>query len=396
MKKTIIRLILALFLIAAVLSHSQNAHAKEKPFRCQLTMRLTSIKVSWKQPKGAVKYKIYRADVTKKKIYDAEYPEEKDYKKIKTVKNAGSYVDKKVRQNRYYTYMVKAFDKKGRLVKSTYEPDYLEFGCAGLGQPEIRNDGYGENNTNGPKKIYLSMNQDDAAASVTNVKYIIYRKKEGSKKYKKLAEVKSNNFYVDYKDKTVKPGSTYYYKVKVVKNDGRKTWSSKKSQPVIIPTSNFTAKYKVNFLTPAGVFTDRSVLDVKLRLKNASKYNGKTMLLRSEASYSAGQKGASVDNGHMYKIRLTDYSTDNKNWTPIPAKGVKLPKSGWLYLKGQIINDGSEEAIWFGGSDPGWAFSNIGQEEIEGLLHYYGPGLGYTSFGLNCITGKGGAYLEWD
>ena len=92
-----------------------------------------------------------------------------------------------------------------------------------------------------------------------------------------------------------------------------------------------------------------------------------------------------------YRVKVVKENIDNAFPEKSEKERKRIFKDFYLHFA-QIIT----EAIWFGGSDPGWAFSNIGQEEIEGLLHYYGPGLGYTSFGLNCITGKGGAYLEWD
>ena len=377
-----------------------TAAAKET-FNVHLHPALTSIGISWPNKKAAVKYKIYRADVTDVEAGSDRIPERSSYKKVKTLKVKSpkgkrlNWSDKNAKNGRYYAYIVRAFDKNGKEIADSWDgSDWISYACKGLGRTWISNDGYGENYTNSRKELHISVMSDQAGIDVSNAQVILYRKKAGAKKFTKIATRNLKNGSLDYTDKNVKSGKKYSYRARVIKKAGGKTYKAKMSKTITIPAVNFHAKYKVKCLTPAGTYTDRDKLEITMMLQNKGKYNGTTTILRKDGEYTGSEYHGEKKGGGsgLYDFRFTMYSKDNVTWKPIPTKGIKLPKKKPLYLKGEILK-GEEPVIYFGGSAAGWT-SYIDSE--GGMFDYDGPGAGYTSAMLNFSSGTGGAYLEWD
>ncbi|MBQ9062701.1 MAG: hypothetical protein IJ121_07790 [Eubacterium sp.] len=396
-------IIFSLMLLACLLflGTAKPTSAATTSFNVHLHPELNAVKISWPNKKAAVKYKIYRADVSDVEAGSDRIPERSSYKKVKTLKVKSpkgkrlSWSDKKAKNGRYYAYIVRAFDKNGKQVADSWDgSDWISYACKGLGRTWIGNDGYGENYINSRKELHISVMSDQVGIDVSNAQVILYRKNAGAKKFKKIATRNLKNGSLDYTDKNVKAGKKYSYRARVIKKAGGKTYKAKMSKTITIPAVNFHAKYKVKCLTPAGTYTDRDKLEITMLLQNKGKYNGMTTILKQsgeyfEAEYSGEKKG--VGSGR-YSFRFTMYSKDNVTWKPIPAKGIKLPKKKPLYLKGEILK-GEEPAIYFGGSAAGWT-SFIDSE--GGMFDYEGPGAGYTSAMLSFSTGTGGAYMEWD
>lgn len=391
------QLFILLFMLAGLVLSVRPVSAREKPFTVYPEGRLDSVRVAWRQKEGAVKYKLYRADVsTLANNGSGDYPTRIDYKKIGTVKNKTVYHDKNIKKWRYYAYLVEAYDKKGKLIASTRADDSISYACKGLGRPVLGNGGYGENHTNTRKKLYLYIAADDYGAGyyTKNVQAVIYRKTAGGNKYKKLATGTLKDGFLEYADKKVKSGKKYSYKVQLIKKAGRKTYKSKKSKAVTIPAVNFSPAYKVRCLTPAGKWQDRGKQEITFTLANKSKYNGTMKILPSggpeydSATYFAlNAKGETAE----YPFRFTEYSKDGKVWKMIPAGGVKLPKKEILFLKGEILR-GEEKDICFGGTT-----GKVSYISVEGgSMEYDGPGIGETFGTFDFRTGKGSAYLEWD
>ena len=395
---TLLACLLLLCMPAAV-----SAKTKAEPFQVTLSPTLKSIRVSWPAQKKAAKYVIYRAVDDSEDIEEARIPTLAEYKKIKTLKAKSRkktirWTDKKVKDGKYYAYVVKAFDKGGTEIACTFEDEFsVCYARRGLGRPLIFNNGYGENYSNTPKALFLYIDQDPYAANVRKAKVVIYRKADGEKKYKKLATVKmkGKETVVEYTDKTVKPGTTYSYKTRIIKKVGRKTYKSRLSRPLTIPAVNIRVTYKVTCMTPSGTYTDRDKLEITLSLQNQGKYNGVTSILPAVGDFYDAEYYSKDKSGKsgVYNFRFTMYSRDNKTWTPLSPKAVDLPKEAPLYLKGEILR-GDADAIYFGGNDKNWEYSYIDSE--GGLFHYYGSGVGYTSSSLNLKAGTGSSYMEWD
>ena len=115
--------------------------------------KLNGIKVTWKKKKGAKKFRIYRL-VRKNDFLDDEvYPTRSDFKKYKTTKKR-SFLDKKTKKGRYYSYFVDVVNKKGKVIATSWMEN-CDMAVKGLAQPVVSNAGYGEDHVNTPHKIYL-------------------------------------------------------------------------------------------------------------------------------------------------------------------------------------------------------------------------------------------------
>ena len=160
----------------------------------------TGVKVNWKKTTGAKGYKIYRK--TSKKG---------DWKLIHTTTNNKkfSYVDKSAKNGKNYYYSVQAYYSK---TKSTYNKTGLKIKY--IATPKVKLKEYS-------KSIKLSW------ADIGGVdKYLIYRKANGESKWTKIATTENLSF----KDKNVKKGKTYSYRVRAI--DG-KTKSGYKTIKVV-------------------------------------------------------------------------------------------------------------------------------------------------------------------
>ena len=397
-KKTVFsnRIALLMLLLCGLLLFSPSSvFAKAKKLKVRAKSQLTSVQVSWSVQKGAVKYKVYRADATEAEE-GADYPVLSEYKKVKTLKGNGktTWTDKTAEKGRFHAYVVKAYNKKGQEIASSFNKNSMDYACCGVPMPNLGNNGYGENFLNSRKTLYLWIQGVYSEFNLKNTDVLIFRKTAGGKKYKKLAAVKMKGGTVEYADKSVKAGKTYYYKAQFAKKSGGKTYKSKKTKALVLPAVNFSANYKLKSLTPAGTY-NQDKLEITFSMKNKGKYNGKTTLYAPEndwkgwSEYYNGQDSYS-DGSEVYPFRLTAYSKDNKPWKAIPPKGISLPKKAPLYLKGEILR-GDHNAIHYGLKEKGFGISST-----EQMIHYEGPGAGVTYAELSLSKGSGSAYQEWD
>ena len=163
----------------------------------------TAIKVSWGKVKDSSGYIIYRG--TKKNGA---------YKKVKTVNaNSTSYTDKSLKNGRTYYYKVRAYKKaNGMTTYSSYSNVVKR--KAALTKPTQMKvvKGKGLSNKISWKKV--------AGAK----KYEIYRATSKNGKYVKIAVVAAKK--LNYTDKKIKKGTTYYYKVRATQNVNKKTYRS--------------------------------------------------------------------------------------------------------------------------------------------------------------------------
>ena len=391
--KKLLTSLMVLAVALSVITFTPNA-VQAKRFKQHLTANLKSISVSWSKVKGAKKYVVYRAKVKRSE----ETPKKSKFKKIKTVYKR-KYTDKKVKKNKYYAYYVKAV-KNGKVIKTTFNKNYMDNKCKGFERAQIGNAGYGENYSNSPKKLYLYTDVGYNGYSPNKIKYVFYRKVKGTKKAAKKMYLKKtkDGFYYDSK---VEAGKTYQYKCKAYVKRGKKKYYSKISKMVEIAAVNFHASYKIETLTKAGVY-DQKELFAEFKITKGKKYDGTTVFLSKETEdidlgYRCYEKKDTPEaNQHSYTFTFTQYSEDGKTWKDIPKDGVELPADKPLYLKAKIAikKDSKETKIYFAGNDSKYYFSGI--SSAGELLEYHGPGIGEGYANFDLIEGTGSSYQEWD
>ena len=376
---------------------SYKIEAKTKLFETTITPKLNSIKIKWNKKKGATKYAIYRYKTNKPDSFDSDNPPKPNkYKKIKTVKKK-SFVDKKIKLKKYYSYYVVAL-KKGKKIASTYDTDYLCLCCKGLEQPVLRNGGRGDDEYNSTTKLYMYGTVDGLGYCPSKTKLIIYRKVEGEKKYKKI--IPKTNLQKTVLDKKVKPGKTHYYKAKLFLKKGKKKYYSQYSDVLEMPAVNRKAKYRIETLTKSGIYPGKSMTAI-FKLSNAIKYNGVTDLGNRARYRVTGKEGE-----FKYDMFLKKYSYDNKKWMNIPSHMLTIPATGAIYLQFELktMND-KENRIIFGGDDKDNYFESdiqviqIDDENGESWYDFitYHSSIGGDTFGaLDLLTKSGYAYEDWD
>lgn len=166
----------------------------------------------------------------------------------------------------------------------------------------------------------------------TKFKYKLYRKKAGTKKYKKIKFKFVQRGYVadgedDYygdiiADKSVKAGVTYYYKIKAYQKQKKKTIYSKMSKPYKRIAIRDEGKFYVESLTPASN-TDQVVLKVRSKADNGAICMG---MDRDEYGFYYNSNYLNFEEAYV-----KEYSYDNKNW--VGAGDCWLYPGKQVYLK---------------------------------------------------------------
>lgn len=255
----------------------------------------SGVKVSWKEVKGADRYKVYRKYGSNS--YEYIGTTEKTY-----------YTDKTGNSGRVYTYTVKAaksqtnsaYDKTGlkiRYVKTT-----------GTNTPE--------NLKNGVMLYWSPAERADT--------YYVYRKVDGESSFKKIATVDPDSLEKDqygqliYVDKTAKNGVTYAYNLKV----GYKGTTS--------ALCNSVGRYITRMESVDVTSATATTKGIKIKWEK-NPYATKYMILRKESG---------VDNGfNLY------YSTDDASTTTALDENVESGKK--YYYKVQAIYEvGNGKGGW--------------------------------------------------
>lgn len=200
------KILLALCMTLLFCMTSANVYAEQKTTEEQAQTKQTKpektkmkkiavkspqkMKLYWKSVKGASGYQIYRS-------------EKKDgaYKKIEEVKGKDTctYTDKKVRAGKTYYYKVRAIKKKnGEVIKGSFSPVMKGRTVAKTNVTSVK--------TTSPKEISVKWKQVKNASG-----YEIYRSTKKNSGYQKIGKVNKNT--TKFKDKNVKIGKKYYYKV---------------------------------------------------------------------------------------------------------------------------------------------------------------------------------------
>ena len=273
-----LRFIIIVVLLAAALAGYliwQEAEPAGEKEETRMTIRLTpdmeSVKVTWRPVDGTDLYVLYRADVTDAVRGDEDMPKRTEYQSLGDQGSNTSFTDVGAEENHFYSYIVESYDTAGILIGDSYRKDEMEYVCVGMGMPTILNYGYGEEHTNSKDELFLYMMAEENGVSPEGAKFQIYRTVEGKDKYRKIGTAKAVEGAAEYRDSSVKPGTTYTYRVVEVKDVDGESRESEWSDEETIPAVNFTAKYR-------GMLLKKESKDnvVAFKLRNADKYNGIT------------------------------------------------------------------------------------------------------------------------
>lgn len=152
----------------------------------------SAITVTWDKIGGAKSYYVYR-----------KAPGDKSWKKVSTV-TKNIYTDRDVKNSKYYSYTVKAYNGD---IFSAYNTDGWKI--KRLSAPKLKSI---KNSTSG---VTISWSKATGAS-----KYIVMRKGGGSSRWEEIKTTKSTSFT----DKTAKAGKIYTYTVKAGYSDYRSTY----------------------------------------------------------------------------------------------------------------------------------------------------------------------------
>ncbi len=158
--------------------------------------------IKWTKVQGCQGYYIYRKGGS---LNDSTF------KKIATIKSPGtlSYTDKTATSPDWaYTYTVRAYHGK---FYSSYNSTGVDYNC--LSAPTLKNI---KSVNHGIKITWLDSNN-------FTERYSVYRKAEGDKNWKKIADATGSS----YTDKTVKNGVKYSYSIKAVSKTNSSTYNKK-------------------------------------------------------------------------------------------------------------------------------------------------------------------------
>lgn len=359
-----------------------------------------------KDTKKVAYYKFYRATCTRKYVNKHDEIPKKKYKFIKKT-HKRKYVDKKTKKGKMYFYYVLGYNKKGKLIGKDVNRDCsYEYMIGKPGKPRVEN-AYIDDYRSSSKRLYIEVSSDPHKMKAAS--FIIYRKKEGEKKYKKVKTLKVSNsekkewFTSDvFKDTKVKARGIYYYKAKVMSKVGKKKYYSKFSKPIDSWAVNCDPDYKIECLTDAG----EDVREAVFKIQNADKGNGPSILGRG---YNYVYQATKNSKEYYLSYQFTEYSYDNVNWHTIPMTvngkeikyrgrsrmdygGIELPTDKPLYIKMELSANGEEklDKIPFGGKTAYKSYLDV-YENIETCTSdfRFDGAEGIIDF----VTGKGGVHF---
>lgn len=268
------------------------------------TLSKKTVMIKWKKHK-VDKYIIYKT-VYKKDGSSKE-------KKLKTVSGKKTSAVIKAGKNEYLSLHIKGINKKKKIEYHGYTICWT-----GLATPEWDDYEFAEGKCS-PSYIKLEIL---GGGGMKPAGYQIYRKAKGAKSYKKIKTLKTGKYHVYWKDKSVKAGKAYYYKVRAFRKSGKKTWTSKMGESILRYAVHFNGKYQVSSEKDGDQMTVRLTADP---------HNGPTVFIRSELYYSLMP---TEEEGVCY--RISEYSLDGTVWEKTNDQYERIDtaagESFWLRL----------------------------------------------------------------
>jgi len=354
-----------------------------KNFMYKSTCTMNDLNLTWKKQKNTSSYSIYRTDVTD--TYNDVMAAKSSYQKIAKINGTEiSYTDQKVESGHVYSYYINAYNSFHQCVATTYMKGVMELDGVGLVDPDLINDGYGENYLNTEEVFYLYANVD---MGVQPSHYIVYRKDDDSDQFKQIQKVKANNG-TTIKDTTIKTGHSYTYKVRSYKKADGKDYYSEYSKPLTLSAYTAVPKYKTS---DVKLISDHE-LAFKITSRNPA--NGPITFIKNEQEdaessyyYYSGEEGNGV-----YYAYFSHYSTDGTTWTDIDDR-ITLHAGESLYLKLSVTptSDSKLQDVYYA-SDA----QSAGLVMTNSCIELVSSGVGSPEFYADFTKGEAKAYLEWD
>lgn len=312
--KNIGRVIKGCILVVAVLlvvNLSCVSHAAKYLDVTATVQSKSKIEIKWKK-KSVDGYEIYRATCSKDYI-------PKTYKKIANVSaKKTKYVDKTVKSNKRYDYIVKGYKKIGGRTKYTYEGNVNAY----TGIAKVMWENHSEHVDTSSKAITL-----DASTVETGIVpagYEFYRK-EGSSDWKKIATVKKKKMGVKYVDTTVEKGKKYSYKFRIYVKSGGKKKYGKFSNVIKLTAINDRATYQLHDYTNVQGKTKSIVVGLTSDEGNGVTEFNPDSTLYYQYSKKKGKKSSSTE------LVPVKYSYDNINWNDF-NEYVEISENQTIYI----------------------------------------------------------------
>lgn len=270
--------------------------APEKTFANETTMQATALAVSsgkmelqWSSVEGAGKYRIYRS--TKK---------DSGYQKIATLSsNAVSYLDTDVKSAVTYYYRIVPVNAKTKEEMTKQQQTVRGKTPAKTVITKLT--------VKAPTKIRISWQQAKGAKG-----YQVYRSNSKNGDYKKIADITGAET-LNYTDKTVKPGKTYYYKVRATNTSSGKIGKGSFCDPIkgkTIATANFTSITSVNSKTVQ--FSWKKVSGAKnFEIYRSTKANGSFQKIATVKGSTTKYTDKTVKSGKKYYYKVVSVGSLN-------------------------------------------------------------------------------------
>ena len=323
---TVLVLALALVLIAAAVPDAAFADASYRgdvnpgpmgkltaPKVTAKTAGRTSIQLKWKAVKGAKGYVVYRS----------EGQFEKNFKKVKTIKNgtASGYKDTKCKRDTIYEYEVFAY--KYQNGKRVYSQTGWVTANSGAVKPYVSVWPYSSEEI----EIHILSSGAD--------RIVLYRSDSEDGSYSKIAEY--NEETSSFIDQDVAFAGTYYYKAKAYKKVNGKTyasqWSDVKSCSVYDPYLDIS----IDDLNQEGIQRDTFLYKLSSKDTNAPA----TIYRSGEDEFGFFEyfyRGEKTEGGSYWTsqtpVTLDSYSLDGISYQKMPDSIVLQPGAS-IYLKFQ-------------------------------------------------------------
>ena len=407
MKKLLLRVIaivIALtFIFPVSMEKDKSVCAKSKKIVMYSTPSIKSIKISINYGKKVSYYKIYKATLSKSYVKNTlcklDYIPKKKYKLLRKTSKK-KYIDKKVKKNKYYAYIVKGFSKKGKKVEE-YNDRYA-YNClrniGSIATPTLKYDVFDAEDclcSSNCSSKKLAMFSESKSGGPVPTSFILYRKEEGKKKYRKLKEKKiiredECGFICDWiDDKKVETNHHYYYKVKYCIKTKKKKYYSKMSNAIKLWAVDSLPSYDIECLTNPFTWDCKKYPDEKHEFiyKVADrKTNGKTIIHIAGGCYYNGRDNVLFNSAQ--------YSFDMINWYTMSEEGIELPKNKAIYIRSYLTpydyNGGSEydklDKVFFAGVNKN-SYIYFGSIKYDCSLGRY-AGEGMFDFGTKSGTIK--------
>ncbi len=272
----------------------------------------TSVRISLK---GKSEYKYWRI----RRIIHDKNGGYAGYKKIKLLKTSTKkYTVKKLKKNKEYDFEIAYGNKKDGKFKPEFY-DYVYNVFTGVSRP-CWHDYASSDAAFSTSYIDLWGFRESEGLAAKGIQ--IYRKVKGGS-YKKIKTIKKQSF--TFRDKKVKKGKTYYYKMR--------SYGTYKGKKIYSPWSETLKRFagnKVGKFTSKIISSDMESVEIKL---TSDKYNSALKMSPDAFFFRDGDEEEEVG------LTITKYSLDGKAWKKPEKITLKAGQSIYLILETKGMQD---------------------------------------------------------